>query len=187
VNKVGASDWSPESVLIPAVVPSAPPKPKFISADSTAISLQFLRSQDNGGQTITDYELQVKQSDSGVYATVTAYDFAVDGFSYTIVASDNSMTPGNLYTFKIRSLNSLGNSDFSDSLTVGLVELPSQLTAPIKASEGNSETSISLEWSELSGQTLEVLKYSLYVDDGFGVSFTKVMDEKQAQFTVNNL
>jgi hypothetical protein len=39
VNKVGASDWSPESVLIPAVVPSAPPKPMFVSADSTTISL----------------------------------------------------------------------------------------------------------------------------------------------------
>jgi hypothetical protein len=65
VNKVGVSDWSPESVLIPAVVPSAPPKPKFVSADSTSISIEMFRSQDTGGLKILNYKLEMKQD--GLY------------------------------------------------------------------------------------------------------------------------
>ena len=65
--------------------------------------------------------------------------------------------------------------------------MPIQALAPTRSSAGNKETAISLEWSELSEQTIDILKYSLYVDDGFGVTFKKVMEEKRTQYTIEGL
>jgi len=39
----------------------------------------------------------------------------------------------------------------------------------------------------LSIETLEIFKYSLYVDDGFGVKFTKVYEGQTSYAVVHNL
>lgn len=46
----------------------------------------------------------------------------------------------------------------------------------------NSATSILIAWTRLSTQTLAVTKYTLYVDDGFGVTFTKVFEYDYTEF-----
>lgn len=85
------------------------------------------------------------------YSQIADYDFATDGFAYTIVAADNLMTAGLNYRFKYRAQNSLGWSDFSNSLMVGLGPKPSKPLQLIKSlkDEYNSPTSIMLEWDEL--------------------------------------
>jgi hypothetical protein len=47
---------------------------------------------------------------------------------------------GELYTFRYRALNQLGWSEFSDTITVALGSLPSQVSALVKADHDNSET-----------------------------------------------
>lgn len=97
------------------------------------------------------------------------------------------MTIGELYTFRYRAYNQLGWSDFSDTITVALGPLPDQVSAPVKASTDNSETQIKLQWSALENQHLQVLYYTLYMDDGFGVTFNKVNQEMTTEFTVTQL
>lgn len=56
-NLYGWSDYSPVLSSLVAIAPSQPPAPKFVSASDSQISLTMELSPDNGGDTITGYEL----------------------------------------------------------------------------------------------------------------------------------
>lgn len=123
------------------------------------------------------------------FSPITDYVFATHGFSYTVNAAVNSMTPGLNYRFRYRSYNGYGWSEYSNSLMVGLGPLPSKPVSPIKSldEESSSATSIKLEWFTLISQTLTVQHYTLYMDDGYGVTFTKVFEGDQTYFYVESL
>jgi hypothetical protein len=44
----------------------------------------------------------------------------------------------------------MGNSDYSDSIRVGLGPIPSTPAAPTRATTGNSATSIGVTWTALT-------------------------------------
>jgi hypothetical protein len=75
---------------------------------------------------------------------------------------------------------------YSDVLKVGLGALPSSPNAPYKliTDEFNSASSIMIAWSRLLDQTLTVSYYTLYVDDGFGVTFRKVYQNDNTEYLV---
>jgi len=108
------------------------------------------------------------------FSKLTTYVYATHLFTFTVDRVANSMTKGLNYRFMF-SRNAIGYSDFSDSSRVGLGPLPSQPTpSPQRDVVGNSPTSIGLKWNELVGETLEVLEYRLYMDDGNGVIFNMI-------------
>lgn len=84
------------------------------------------------------------------------------------------MVTGLYYRFKFRSENELGFSQFSDDLLVGLGPLPSEPQPPYKSADEvlSSPTSLYMQWDDLQSETLLVKQYTLYMDDGFGVTFT---------------
>lgn len=59
------------------------------------------------------------------FDSIVGYNFETNGYSFTVLASQNSMTKGLFYRFRVRALNDLGYSAFSDVLMVGLGPLPS--------------------------------------------------------------
>ena len=142
INAVGVSEWSPEAFLVPSVRPAQPPQPQYVSSDATQITLSFDRSPDDGGAAISSYELQ--SDASGTFTTVANYIHATHGFQYSLLASENSMTPGNSYRFRYAAVNSLGSSDYSDIRTVGLGALPATVTGLARSAEGNSGTAIAI-------------------------------------------
>jgi hypothetical protein len=100
----------------------------------------------------------------------SSYDFKTDGFQVTLDLSP----PGALFVFESRAVNSVGHSEFSNSLTVALGPLPSQCHDLTIDTTKSSATSIFVEWQAITSDTLPILHYSLYQDDGFGVTFNKV-------------
>jgi hypothetical protein len=86
------------------------------------------------------------------------------------------MTPGLFYRFRVRAFNGLSWGEFSNVLKVGLGPLPSKPATPTKSLDESlgSPTAIMVEWTALADQTLPVLHYSLFMDDGFGHTFTQV-------------
>jgi len=44
----------------------------------------------------------------------------------------------------------MGFSEFSDNVRIGLGPLPSTPSAPLRASVGNSDTSIGIKWTALT-------------------------------------
>ncbi len=75
----------------------------------------------------------------------------------------------------------MGFSAFSDILIIGLGSLPSQPLAPYKSSDESlsSSTSIMIQWADLVNQDLPLIKYTLYMDDGFGVTFKPVFESDE--------
>jgi hypothetical protein len=57
INQVGTGPWSAIAIIKAATVPSAPPKPFYISSTSTSITVGLLKTLDNGGSKITEYKL----------------------------------------------------------------------------------------------------------------------------------
>ena len=57
INRVGASDLSPESVASPGALPIKPPSPTFVTSNSTSITYSFKPVVDSGGLPIVRYHL----------------------------------------------------------------------------------------------------------------------------------
>ncbi len=127
----------------------------------------FDRSSDDGGVSILTYELWIDGGNTNsLFSLCTTYDFAVYGFTFTVDATANSLTSGTYYRFKYRAKNERGYSDFSNILRVGLGPLPSKPINLKRSTIGNTETSIAIDWDDLTTETLAVNYYSLFIDDG---------------------
>jgi hypothetical protein len=100
INSIGASGWSPESYLYPAVVPDAPAQPTYISSSDSQIVIAFQRSQNDGGLAVTNYDLEMDAGDiASSFSPVTGYSFSTNGYSYIVLAAQNAMTAGLFYRF----------------------------------------------------------------------------------------
>lgn len=164
-NKVGWTDWSPISSLSASTVPLAPEKPTYVSSDDTQIVLELHQSIYNGGSVITDYELAIDGT------VISEYVYSTDGFSYTVNATEQSMTAGTTYAFTYRAVNENGESLWSSPLRVSLGPLPSTPSNFVRSSTGNSETSIGLSWDKITGDTLPIISYVLYI---YGDNYTYI-------------
>lgn len=166
--------WGPFTTnileVLAATVPQSPPKPELVSVSATQVVLKFRPTNDNGGSLITDYELWVNTGSPGTtYSKLPEYVFATNSFSFTgTVASIAALTEGNLYSFKYLAKNAVGNSEFSDVLTIPVADKPAKPTTGISLVD-RSKTSISVEWTAATGTQASVgniVGYKLYQDDG---------------------
>lgn len=182
-NIVGWSGWSPIGSLTASTIPDAPPKPTYLSSTDTTITLSFSRSTDDGGSMINDYELSVNGE------VISDYDYATDVFTYTVSTSltlTTTLTTGEVYQFAYRAVNAKGNSEWSKPTSVAFGPLPSPPSAPYRDSSGNSENSIGVAWTALSSQTLPVLEYILYVDDGTSIDYKEIYRGSSTSFVYTN-
>jgi hypothetical protein len=184
-NVIGWSGWSPIASLSASTIPAPPPKPTYVSSTNDMITLNFSRSTDNGGSLITDYELQVDGE------VISDYDFAADGYSYTVDRTTLSLatvtlTTGSVYSFRYRAINANGNSLWSQPTSVAFAPLPATPSGLARKSTGNSETTIGLTWSSISGEALPVLQYILYVDDGTSSDIKEIYRGSGTSFIMTN-
>ena len=56
-NSIGWSPFSRHAYLLKAGVPEKPPKPLFVSADSTSVTIEILRSNFANGSPISEYQI----------------------------------------------------------------------------------------------------------------------------------
>jgi hypothetical protein len=124
---------------------------------------------------------------SSEFSKLSTYVYATHLFTFKVDRVANLMTKGLNYRFKFRSENVIGFSQFSDSTRVALGPLPDKPASPYRAILGNSPTSIGVDWVAIPLQTLEVLQYRLYMDDGNGVIFKKIYQGINFNFVALNL
>jgi hypothetical protein len=178
-NIVGWSGWSSIGSLTASTIPDAPAQPTYLSSTDTTITLSFSRSTDDGGSLITGYELSVNNE------IISDYDYATDVFTYTVSTSltlTTTLTTGQVYQFAYRAVNSKGNSEWSKPTSVAFGPLPSTPSAPYRDTSGNSQNSIGVAWTALTSQTLPVLEYILYVDDGTSIDYKEIYRGSSTSF-----
>lgn len=111
-NSAGWSGYSSIAYITAARVPEAPAAPKFNTASSTSITLDFSESLDNGGSSIQSYELWM---DTGVlgstFSQITQYND--NSMQHTVDNTNNGITSGTTYGFKFKAVNAVGDSAFS--------------------------------------------------------------------------
>jgi len=84
---------------------------------------------------------------------------------------------GVIYRVKFRAKNVDGQySEFSDELIFAFGPLPSTPTAPVKDSYESNRTAIALTWTKITGDTLPILGYKLYADNGYNDDFKLIFD-----------
>jgi hypothetical protein len=98
---LNGAGWSPLSSVLfatAATVPTAPPSPTLSSATGTTITLNFEESSDNGGSTITGYELWMDTGTLGsAFTKVSTY--TDNAMTKTLISSDG-ISSGSTYSFK---------------------------------------------------------------------------------------
>ena len=156
LNSIGWSNYSPNLFALAATFPSRTFPPYLKSATATSIRLGFYESNDSGGSKITGYELW---RDTGVQGS---------SFSKVVGYADNSMettinglTSGATYTFKFRSFNVVGFSEFSEQARFAIASPPAKPVTPTKDMQMSTKTSIYIKWSESQATEVPILGYKI--------------------------
>jgi hypothetical protein len=97
-NCKGWGPFSDELYVLAAQKPFAPSAPQWIQSSSSDMTLKLFPSADNGGTPVLDYELWRNDGyDGSNFIQISGYSYFVNGFTYTINATTENMTPGKFY------------------------------------------------------------------------------------------
>jgi hypothetical protein len=94
--------------------PTSPGIPTSLAATpgNSQITLSWLAPSDTGGISITDYIIEFKNND-----TDNIWQIFNDGVSGSLSATITGLTNNNSYSFRIKSVNSIGESSYSSTLS----------------------------------------------------------------------
>ena len=106
-------------------------------------------SEDNGGAALDAYELWIDDGELGPFSKLTSYDG--QSTSFTI---DNTVEPqlisGKIYRAKYLAHNEMGDSEFSETVSAAMADLPGEPLAPVKNLGLSTETKIVIDWTAVA-------------------------------------
>lgn len=144
-NVNGWSPYSETAYLFSFQAPDSPPRPEFISATDTSVTIGLGYSINDNGIPITDYELWIDAGNdsTSAFREVTGFTFAP---TYTLTtAADGLGAPGTIYRLKIRAVNQDGTSSlFSSEMIFALASLPSPPSTVVKNIANSKKDTISV-------------------------------------------
>ncbi|XP_049774284.1 fibronectin type-III domain-containing protein 3A isoform X1 [Schistocerca cancellata] len=155
-NRVGPGPWSdPLEVLSGAAPPETPSPPQVNCRSSQHVFVHWLEPVSNGA-TITDYRLEMSQSDNeNEFCTV------FQGLANSCHIKE--LVPATPYYFRLQASNSAGWSGFSDStLAVTPPSSPSAVSLPRYTA---TPLTISLTWQQPDCHGAEILHYNIDLGD----------------------
>lgn len=143
-NSYGWGDYSEISYITVAGAPATPDQLIVVVANSSLIEIELPGNGDDGGSPITAYEVSYAE---GLTATTFSAFPNCDGTTSTCdLPLSLGLTVGAIYKFTHRALNAISESDFSTEISIGLIDLPAQVTGVTKLSILSSRTTVTLTW-----------------------------------------
>jgi hypothetical protein len=145
-----------------------------VSSTNASISLNFIKSSDNGGALISNYYLEMRLSISNTYSPVTTY--TDNSMSHTLTTVADGLVAGKIYYFRFYAANSRGNSPYSNEMSVVCEYLPDPPSNLYKDDSMSTLTSIFMRWSQVPDTNTPVQGYRLYMDTGNTGDYSVVFD-----------
>ena len=155
-------------------VDTVPVRPDAPTWDSTNERLEWEEPGNDGGESVTSYDLRYRQTS----ATNWTYVYDVTSTSYTLTG----LTSGVEYEAQVRATNSVGDSPYSTSLTFSMSGVPAIPATPTLTQEGN--TSIVVTWVTPSGTPDS---YDLRYRESGTSAWTDIADRTTTTYTITGL
>ncbi|MFM2024790.1 MAG: hypothetical protein RLZZ56_803 [Actinomycetota bacterium] len=162
VNRAGVSEWVTGELL---TLDGAATKPLNLSVSNlggTTLTLLWDLPESNGGNSITDYKIEVSGNGGSVWTTIK------DGVSAVRNLNVFNLLKGKRYLFRVSAVTSIGAGNVSDVLTAN-----TRVTAPGAPTglnfTGLTANSVSFNWvapSDKGGAPLTDYTIEISNDDG---------------------
>ena len=134
VNRVGAGAASSAQSGTPTGTPGAPDAPHSLSATAGNRQVMLSWAQHSGGAAVTRYEYEQDNSGSWISTGGTAT-------SYTV----RNLTNGQSYSFRVRAVNSAGQSGASNSQSATPTATEPDAPRNLRSTPGNEQ--VTLRWT----------------------------------------
>lgn len=122
---------------------------------------------EDGGSPVTSCVLEYADGLSSTsFTAITTYDGTATTFA--VSKSALTLTTGNVYKFRIRAVNAIGNGEYSDEVSSGLIDLPTAPATPTKLSTLSNKTTVTIQWAQSTDGALtagRILGYKVYMVD----------------------
>ena len=178
-NIYGWGDWSPITYILAASVPDTPSSPTFVSASDNSITVSLSFTGDSNGDHYELHELWMAEGDEDIeddFVIVDSYDVLSQSLQHSVTFATDGIVTGQLYSFKFRAKNSKGYGGFSTVTTIAAIDPPDQPNAPSVDYTLSSESTLFIQWDAVADQPGPgglITGYSLWMDDGYGGSYSE--------------
>ena len=172
INTVGKGEWSDPTSVLSSTVPGRPNALIISAFSNTGITLGITPITDDGGETITRYELFYSSSavSLATFNNDTSFDWSTSSYAF------NTVTTGLIYGFKIRAVNSKGDGSFSDVVYAAAGRAPETPTAPTYQATDSNRTHVTVQWIDGTSQDIAILGYRLSIDNMGNEEYTVIYD-----------
>lgn len=142
---------------------------------------------EDGGSALISYTLGIIDETSATAETYVTLSSSAYDYTFT------GLTPGYQYSIRIKATNLIGDSDYTDTITVYAGIEP---TRPgLFTFTSTTRNSITLDWSALTGsdtggtatQPITITSYDLYIDNGYNGDFSLLVSQTGTTYTATYL
>ncbi|MCY3784559.1 MAG: fibronectin type III domain-containing protein [Chloroflexi bacterium] len=162
VNAAGNGTWATASATTQAELPAAPVLTATVRS-SSRIDLSWTQPN-NGGATITGYDVQYKLAAANSWT-----DVSHTGTGRT--ASITGLTRARAYQFRVRAMNAAGNGTWATASATTQAELPA---APVLTATVRSSSRIDLSWTQPNNGGATITGYDVQYKLAAANSWTDV-------------
>ncbi len=152
VNAMGVGAWGASATATPAAPPSAPAPPTLVAGDRQIIAT-WTAPEENGGGSITGYELLYYDSNNTSDSSLIGSIEGITGTSHTITGLTNTIA----YGVVVLAVNKGGNSSWSAPAVATPVGPPSAPVPMLVAGGGK----ITVTWTEPNNGGRRISSYHL--------------------------
>ncbi|MEX2235377.1 MAG: fibronectin type III domain-containing protein [Cyclobacteriaceae bacterium] len=161
INSGGESAYTAEANATPMALPASPTQLIATSASSTSINLSWT----DGSTNETGFQVERSSTSGSGFSLINTTTASATSFL------DTGLTSGTIYYYRIRAINSSGQSAYTAEANATTMAVPASPTALIASA--TSSSSINLTWSDGStNETAFQVERSLSSGSGFALVAT---------------